>query len=118
MKFVGIALSEDAAYDNSLIKDAVEEMDGTLITEGSDSRDEVIGEVTDAEYIEGEGVHYTATIMDERISGLIEKDLVDIAPRLHVDCDDDGNTTEIIFNRLFVTANATDDVPGVIDRKT
>lgn len=105
-------------YPEDELRDATQSLEGCNITSSRGDSD-IIGEVLNSSYKEGDGVTYDAEIMDEW--GIrVETGELQIAPRLvhnSVNNTDDQpiEVYDVRFENLFLCSAATDGVPGIGD---
>lgn len=101
------------------LRESVESLVGAPIAEDSSmaTPEKAIGEVTDAEYVDGRGIWYEAEIWDDEAMQKIEES-VELAPAMiteEVDLDEEPPymARDIEFRSLFLAPAVTDNVPGV-----
>jgi len=107
------------------LKEAVDTLVGRPVTKtNSTAAENVVGQVTDAEWKDGEGVVYEAEIEDEEVAQKIQESQGELAPRLfheaigtaEIDESEEPQVVEDIqFDTLFLTPQASDGVPGVTE---
>lgn len=110
----------ERTYSDEDLKDATETLNGKPVVSNAewDDPEKVIGEVTDVEYEEGEGVRFEAHIEDEEAAERIREELAEVAPRFLVevnDEDDEVSTNVRSFDGLFTCPETAEGVPGVTE---
>jgi hypothetical protein len=110
-------------WPNNELRKSVNTLIGQPVTrDNSTSVENVVGEVTNAEWEEGRGVVYEAKINDKEVAQKIRTAQGDLAPRLYhnvIEADEIDDTdepqvvTDIQFDALFMTASLSEGVPGV-----
>jgi hypothetical protein len=112
MKIEGIAIEPGEKYTEEALSSAADSLEGKPVqSKPGFKSDDVVGVVESVEYVDGEGVHFTATINDEEMAEKLQDDVVDMAPAISHD-----EFEELEFEFLFGTIHPCEDVPG-IDRK-
>jgi len=100
------------------LKKGAASLNGCTVYAGDDRTvSGVIGSVIEASYEEGVGVTYEAIIEDEEIGRKIKEGTVELAPRLYHDDlgrnpDEPVIVSDVEFDALFTTPEATESVPG------
>lgn len=107
------------------IESAAETLIGQPVTRNStQSAENVIGEVTDVEWDDEEGLRYEAEIRDEEVAEKLRSGLADIAPRMYHEAvgtaeidesEEPAVVTDLQFDALFMCPEAAEGVPGVTE---
>lgn len=108
MKVRGVAIvpgeTRNNVYTESTLQDAAESLEGKPVTvDFNNTADNTVGEVIDVEYIEGEGVVYTAEIDGDALD-----QESDIAPRIFIDDRDGDRAEDIEFDSISIVPDSTD----------
>ena len=107
----------DKEYTEEALRNSVDSLTGKPVqlgeptTRGADS---VIGEVVDAEYVEGEGIQCTVDVENDRVAKLLEGGIASLAPRLSHEVleefEERQTISEIEFDAIFTTGMTTEQV--------
>ena len=104
-------------YTEEALRNSVDSLTGTPVQLGEPAvrdADSVVGEVVDAEYVEGEGVQCTVHVEDDRAAKLLEGGVASLAPRLSHEAleewEEEQTISEIEFDAIFTTAMTTEQV--------
>lgn len=108
MEIEGVAVKPGTSdrgitYTESALEEAASSLEGQkVVTDFGMGPGDVVGKVTSAEYVDGEGVTYTAEVDDEYIGAD-----VDVSPRLLFEVGDD-RPADIKFDCLSVVPWSAD----------
>ena len=104
-------------YTEEALRNSVDSLTGKPVQLGEpevSDADSVIGEVVDAEYVEGEGVQCTVHVEDDRVVKLLEGDVASLAPKLFheklEEFEEQQTISEIEFDAILTTAIPTEQV--------
>ena len=107
----------DKEYTEKALRDSVDSLTGKPVQLGEPAfleADSVVGEVVDAEYVEGEGVQCTVSVEDDRVATLLEGGITSLAPKLFhetlEECEEKQTINEIEFDAIFTTDTPTEQV--------
>jgi len=107
----------DKEYTEEALRDSVDSLTGKPVQLGETAvreADSIVGEVVDAEYVEGEGVQCTVRVEDDRVATLLEGGAASLAPKLFheklQECKDKQTISEIEFDAVFTTGMPTEQV--------
>lgn len=107
------------------IENSAETLVGKPVTrDSSQSADNVIGQVTDVEWQDGEGLVYEAEIEDEEVAEKLSDGMGELAPRMFHEAigtaeidesEEPAVVTDLQFDALFMCPEAAEGVPGVTE---
>ena len=107
----------DKEYTEEALRNSVDSLTGKPVqlgeptTRGAGS---VVGEVVDAEYVEGEGIKCTVDVENDRVAKLLEGGVASLTPKLFheklEECEERQTISEIEFDAIFTTGMTTEQV--------
>lgn len=107
----------DKEYTEEALRNSVDSLTGKPVQLGEpevSDADSVVGEVVDAEYVEGEGIKCTVDVENDRVAKLLEGGVTSLAPKLFhevlEECEERQTINEIEFDAILTTAMTTEQV--------